>query len=76
MKNQSSPPEIEELIKEIESSKNLIEEHQKNIKSYEHKVYELLIQKREEIKRQQKELVKELEKVENQLLIWDYISEF
>lgn len=76
MKKDPNPVEIDALIKEIESSKTLIEEHQKNIKSYEHKVYELLIQKREEIKRQQKELIKELEKVENQLLIWDYISEF
>lgn len=72
----SVPENLDYFSQQIESSKNAIEVHQKNIKAFEIKVYELLLQKKEEIKKKQLELIKELEKVENQLLVWDYVREF
>lgn len=66
---------VEYFSKQIDSSKSLIELHQKNIKVFEQKLYQMLLQRRDEIKRKQFELLEELDKIESQLLLWDFIKE-
>ena len=73
---QSQPQDVNYYTQQIENSRSLIELHHQNIKSYESRLYDLLLQKRDTIKKQQEELRKELEKVESQLLVWDFEKEF
>jgi hypothetical protein len=72
----TQPKDLAFFKKQIEASQSLIEQHSQNIQTYESKIYDLLLKKRQDILQQQEELRIELETIENQLLIWEFVKDF